>query len=178
MTKMRFIATLDDKEHDIVVEDHGADDGYYTMTLDGQPYEVDAQLMKSQIVSMLIDHKSYDVDVERVSKEPLDGRLAVRVRGRVIRFEMLDERRKKMQEAQSTRFDVGGAYSVNSPMPGKVIKILAGEGEEVAEGEGVIVVEAMKMENELRTPKAGKVTAVRVKEGDAVESGAPLLLIE
>ncbi len=178
MAKMRFIATLDGNEHALVVDDLGVDDGRYTMTLDGHSYEVDAQLMKSHIVSMLIDHRSYDVDLERVSAEPLDGRLAVRVRGRVIRFDMLDERRKKMKEAQTSRFDVGGAYSVNSPMPGKIMKILVNEGDEVEEGQGVIVVEAMKMENELRTPKAGVVSTISVKEGDAVDAGARLLVIE
>lgn len=178
MAKMRFIANIGGHEHVVIVDNHGRDDGYYTMTLDGNEYEVDAQLMKSHIVSMLIDHKSYDVDVEKQSKDTLDGRLAVGVRGRVIRFEMLDERRKKMKEAQSTRFDLAGAAAITSPMPGKVIKVLVKEGEEVKEGQGIIVVEAMKMENELRAPKDGKVTDIRAKEGQAVEAGATLVVIE
>ncbi len=178
MTKMRFIASLHGNEHVIVVDNHGRDDGAYTMTLDGKSFDVDAKLMKSNIVSALIDNHSYDVDVERQSQEPLDGRLAVRVRGRVVRFEMLDERRKKMKEAQSSRFEHAGAAVVSSPMPGKVMKILVAEGEEVSEGQGVIVVEAMKMENELKAPKAGTVSTIKVKEGDAVESGKPMLVIE
>lgn len=178
MAKMRFIATLNEREHVIVVDNHGQDDGVYTMTLDGQSFDVDAKLMKSHIVSALIDNHSYDVDVEKQSPEPLDGRLAVRVRGRVVRFEMLDERRKKMKEAQSSRFEHAGAAVVSSPMPGKVMKILVGEGEEVKEGQGVIVVEAMKMENELKAPKAGTVSSIKVKEGDAVESGKPMIVIE
>ena len=107
-----------------------------------------------------------------------DGRVHVRVRGRVLRFEILDERRLKMKEAQGFRLDVGGLATIDSPMPGKVIKILAKEGDEVKEGQGVIVVEAMKMENELRTPKAGVVKEIKVKEGDAVEAGARLAVIE
>lgn len=178
MAKMRFIANLHGNEHIIVVDNHGRDDGAYTMTLDGKSFDVDAKLMKSHIVSALIDNHSYDVDVERASPEPLDGRLAVRVRGRVVRFEMLDERRKKMKEAQSSRFEHAGAATVSSPMPGKVMKLLVGEGDDVVEGQGVVVVEAMKMENELKAPKAGTVTVIRVKEGDAVESGAAMLVIE
>ena len=125
-------------------------------------------------------NKSYDVDLERIAKksDTLDGRIHVRVRGRVLRFEILDERRMKMKEAQGFRFDVGGVVSIDSPMPGKVIKLLKKEGDEVKEGEGVVVVEAMKMENELRTPKAGKVRDIKVKEGDAVEAGAKLATIE
>ena len=74
--------------------------------------------------------------------------------------------------------DVGGVASIDSPMPGKVIKILAKEGEEVKRGQGVIVVEAMKMENELKAPKDGVIKEIKVKEGDAVEAGARLALIE
>jgi biotin carboxyl carrier protein len=175
---MRFIAELNGTEHVVDVDNHGDDDGYYTMSLDGKSYEVDAQLMKSLLVSALIDHRSYDIDVEKQTDEPLDGDLAVRVRGRVVRLNMLDERRKKMKEAQSGRLEHGGAAMVSSPMPGKVIKLLVGAGEEVAEGQGVVVVEAMKMENELKSPIAGSVKSIEANEGDAVESGAPLVLIE
>jgi biotin carboxyl carrier protein len=178
MPKMRFIATLHGKEHVIIVDNHGRDDGAYTMSLDGRPYDVDAQLMKSHLVSVLIDNHSYDVDVEKSTDEPLDGRLAVRVRGRVVRFEMLDERRHKMKEAQSTRFELAGVAIVRSPMPGKVMKLLVKEGDAVEESVGVVVIEAMKMENELKAPKAGTVTSIIVKDGDTIESGAVLLVIE
>jgi biotin carboxyl carrier protein len=177
--KMKFVAMMDGKQHTIEVQ-KDADNGTYVMSLDGRSFEVDARKMPSQIVSMLLDNKSYDVDLERIARksDTLDGRVHVRVRGRVLRFEILDERRLKMKEAQGFRLDVGGLASIDSPMPGKVIKILAKEGDEVKEGQGVIVVEAMKMENELRTPKAGVVKEIKVKEGDAVEAGARLAVIE
>ena len=65
-----------------------------------------------------------------------------------------------------------------TPMPGKVIKILKAPNDPVKEGEGVIVVEAMKMENELKSPKDGKISEIRVSQGKAVESGEVLLVIE
>lgn len=178
--KMKFVATMDGKQQTIEVQKDEENPDLYHMSLDGKPYDVDARRMPSQIVSMLMDHKSYDVDLERIARksDTLDGRIHVRVRGRVLRFEMLDERRLKMKEAQGFRFDVGGVVSIDSPMPGKVIKILKKEGDEVKEGEGIIVVEAMKMENELKTPKPGKVKEIKVKEGEAVEAGARLALIE
>jgi biotin carboxyl carrier protein len=177
--KMKFVAMMDGTQHVIEVQ-KAADNGTYHMTLDGRAFEVDARKMPSQIVSMLLDHKSYDVDLERIAKksDTLDGRVHVRVRGRVLRFEILDERRLKMKEAQGFRLDVGGMATIDSPMPGKVIKILAREGDLVKEGQGVVVVEAMKMENELRAPKAGVVKEIKVKEGDAVEAGARLAIIE
>ena len=180
MQKMKFIATIDGDTHTVEVEQEGQDVDKVTMRLDGRVYHVDAKRMPSQIVSILLDGRSYDVDLEKLAKrgDSLDGRIHVRVRGRVIRFEMLDERRVKMKEAQSFRSDIAGAASVNSPMPGKVLKILAQEGDEITAGQGVVVIEAMKMENELRAPKAGKVKSLHVKEGEAVEAGAHLLTIK
>jgi biotin carboxyl carrier protein len=179
-TRMRFVATVEGKQHTIEV-DRDLDGGdNYRFIVDDKSYDVDCRRMPSQIVSMLMDGKSYDVDLERIAKrtDTLDGRIHVRVRGRVLRFEILDERRIKMKEAQGFRFDVGGVASIDSPMPGKVLKILKKEGDTVAEGEGVVVVEAMKMENELKTPKAGKVKEVRVKEGANVDAGTVLVRVE
>ncbi len=173
--KMKFVATMDGAQHVVEVQkDTDAPDTYH-MSLDGRSYTVDARKMPSQIVSMLLEHKSYDVDLERIAKrtDTLDGRVHVRVRGRVLRFEMLDERRIKMKEAQGMRLDVGGVVSIDSPMPGKIIKVLAKVGDDVKAGQGIIVVEAMKMENELKSPKEGKIKEIKVKEGDAVEAQAP-----
>ena len=178
--KMKFVALMDGHQQTVEVQKDVENPDLYHMTLDGRRFDVDARRMPSQIVSMLLDNKSYDVDLERIAKrnDTLDGRVHVRVRGRVLRFEMLDERRLKMKEAQGFRMDVGGTASIDSPMPGKVIKILVKEGEEVKAGQGIIVVEAMKMENEIKTPKAGVVKEIKVKEGDAVEAGARMALIE
>ncbi len=176
--RMSFVATMDGKEHKITVEP--IDGERYKMTLDGRAYDVDATRMPSQIVSILLEGKSYDVDLERQGKrgDPLDGRMHVRVRGRVLRLDVLDERRKKMKEAQSIKLDMAGAASIDSPMPGKVLKLLAKEGDEVKEGQGIVVVEAMKMENELKTPKAGRVKTIHAKEGETVDAGARLVTIE
>ena len=180
MSRMRFIAHLGDREHEIIVNNHAADDGYYTMTLDGKDYEVDAQLMRSHIVSTLIDHRSYDVDIEKVGDpdDTLDGRMRARVRGRVVSLNMLDERRHKMKEAASAHLHGEGVAQIDSPMPGKVLKLLVSEGDEVTQGQGIVVVEAMKMENELKSPKDGTVTRIDCKEGQAVNAGATLIIIE
>jgi biotin carboxyl carrier protein len=63
-------------------------------------------------------------------------------------------------------------------MPGRVVRVLVAQGDEVAARQGVVVVEAMKMENELRSPKAGRVKEVSVKAGDSVEAGRGLLVVE
>ncbi len=76
------------------------------------------------------------------------------------------------------RFTVEGRQVLASPMPGKVVRVLKKVGDAVSEGEGVVVVEAMKMENEIRSPKDGKVVEVLVREGQAVEGNARLAAVE
>ena len=71
-----------------------------------------------------------------------------------------------------------GPSAVQSPMPGKVVKVLVAAGDEVKSGQGVVVVEAMKMENELKAPRDGKVKSVSVKEGQAVEAGQTLATLD
>lgn len=180
MVKMKFVGLADKQEHRVVVDDHDSEDGIYTVELDGQIFNVDAHTMPSQIVTVLIDDKSYDVDVDDAdsSSDPLDGRLSVRVRGRVVRLEMLEERRKKMKDAQSSHFAQSGVARITSPMPGKVLRYLVCVGDEVKDGQGVVVIEAMKMENELQSPKEGIVKSIASSPGSAVDGGALLLVIE
>jgi biotin carboxyl carrier protein len=180
MVKMRFVGILDNQEHRLVVDDHDAEDGIYSVELDGRAYQIDAQTMPSEIVTALIANKSYDLELDDQdhSSDPLDGRLSIRVRGRVVRLEMLEQRRKRMKDAASSHFSGSGNSLVTSPMPGKVLRYLVAEGAAVTEGQGVAVIEAMKMENELLCPKDGVVKTICVEPGCAVESGTKLMVIE
>ena len=180
MVKMKFSGVADKQEHRVIVDDHDNEDGIYTVELDGKIFRVDAHTMPSQIVTVLIDNKSYDVEVDDrdLSTDPLDGRVSVRVRGRVVRLEVLEERRKKMKDAQSSHFAQSGTIRVVSPMPGKILRYLVAVGDEVKEGQGVVVIEAMKMENELCAPKDGVVKTITSEAGSAVDGGALLLVIE
>ena len=78
----------------------------------------------------------------------------------------------------SGRAEAAGPMALSAPMPGKVVRILIAQGEAVRKGQGLVVVEAMKMQNELPSPKSGRVRAVRVAEGQAVNAGEPLVLVE
>jgi biotin carboxyl carrier protein len=101
----------------------------------------------------------------------------VLVRGQVSRVDVADERRLRLR-AGSAGFSVEGKQVINAPMPGKVVKVLVKQGDEVKEGQGLVVVEAMKMENELKSPKAGKVVELLAKEGTTVENNAKLVVVE
>jgi biotin carboxyl carrier protein len=168
---MKYFATIAGRERTVDVEPLGG--SQFRVTIDGgAPQLVDAVTPEPRVVSLLVRHESHDVDIEE------DGEaLNVLVGDDVFRLELLDERKKRMKTARG-KSAVEGRVVVKAPMPGKVVKVLVAPGDAVAEGQGVIIIEAMKMENELRSPRAGKVGAVFVKEGQAVEGKAELVVIE
>ncbi|HZS38549.1 MAG TPA: biotin/lipoyl-containing protein, partial [Polyangia bacterium] len=91
-------------------------------------------------------------------------------------LKVTDARRKLAGVA--ARPQASGPLSVKSPMPGKVVKVLVRAGDDVKAGQGIVVVEAMKMENELKAPRDGKIKEVQVQEGQAVEAGQTLATLE
>lgn len=99
----------------------------------------------------------------------------ISIGGQVFRFEIDDPRQWKRSGHAAGQH---GRVAITAAMPGKVIRILVAVGDEVAEGQAIVVVEAMKMQNELKAPRAGRVTGVEVKESDSVKAGAILATIE
>ena len=147
-------------------------EGRYAVTFDGQRSEVESLVLPHGAVSMIADGKSYNVEFDEKGDE-----VGVLLRGQLTRFDVADERKLRMRAAAAS-FSVEGKQTITAPMPGKIVKVFVKVGDEVKEGQGLVVVEAMKMENELKAPKAGKVTSVAAKEGAAVENGAELLVVE
>jgi biotin carboxyl carrier protein len=168
---MRYFATIGGRERTVDLESLGG--SRFRVSVDGGPLrEVDAERVEGMVVNLLVEGGSYDVDLEE------DGdALNVLVQDELFRFEMLDERRRRLQIAKGPARGAGPQV-ITSPMPGKIVKILAPAGTAVIEGQGVIVVEAMKMENELRAGKSGTVKEVFVTEGQTVEGKARLVSVE
>jgi biotin carboxyl carrier protein len=132
--------------------------------------KVDAVILDGSSYSLLIDGNSFDVTVHRL----LDH-YHVTVNGVSFEIALRDPRQLRCQTG--TGEDSAGPASVTSPMPGKLVKLLVAEGDPVEEGQGVAVVEAMKMQNELRASKSGSVAKLCVVEGQAVNAGESLLTI-
>jgi biotin carboxyl carrier protein len=169
---MRYYAKLQGQKEAVPVDIEHLGGTQYRLTLHDKTHLVDALKLDHGAVSMLVDGTSYPVEFEENGDE-----VNVLVRGQVSRVDVADERRLRLR-AGSAGFSVEGKQVINAPMPGKVVKVLVKLGDEVKEGQGLVVVEAMKMENELKSPKAGKVVELLAKEGTTVENNAKLVVVE
>jgi biotin carboxyl carrier protein len=138
--------------------------------INGEPVEpaTDADIVETEagVWSVLADGVSYEARVEGD---------AIAIEGHRFRYEIDDPRQWKRSQSSA---GIHGAISIVAPMPGRIARVLAAAGDMVAAGQGIVVVEAMKMQNELKAPRDGRVTAIEVKEDDRVNAGAILALIE
>ena len=137
---------------------------------DQEPTRVDARQVGPDRWSLLIGERSYEVRVDRDKTN-----YTVEMGGRVWTFCLTDPTRAVLRPGGGVRH---GAGLIKAPMPGRVVKILVEEGQKVQHGDGLLVVEAMKMENELSAPRDGIIKTIHVGEGDTVEGNAELLLID
>jgi acetyl/propionyl-CoA carboxylase alpha subunit len=141
--------------------------GLVECVVDGQPVAVDVCMLQPGVLSLLIAGQQY--------RCVLDGEGVV-IGGRRFGFEMEDPR--SLQGRRGAGAGTDGPRSVKSPMPGRVVRILAEVGQEVEEGQALVVIEAMKMQNELKSPKAGRVARIAVGVGDTVGAGEVLAVVE
>ncbi len=166
---MKFVATVGERE--IPVEVTGAD-GRYRVRVDGEVHEIDARLTPAGIASLLVAGASHVVDVaER------DGARVVDVGGETYVVGVEEETRHVI------RTKGGGAgghghQTLVAPLPGKITHVAVAPGDAVRAGDPLLVIEAMKMENELRASGAGTVAEVRVSAGQAVNAGDVLVVID
>jgi biotin carboxyl carrier protein len=167
-----YVALLDGGRREEAVEVTPVGPGAYQVAIGGRIHRVDAFQHDFGTLSLLVDTHSYSVLLD---ERP--GSVRVHLRDQVYALEILDERRLRMRRAAG-RFTLEGRQVVCAPMPGRIVRVLVKPGDAVREGQGLVVVEAMKMENEMRSPKDGKVVEVHVQEGQAVENGAKLAAVE
>jgi biotin carboxyl carrier protein len=144
----------------------------YRVSVDGNEFLVDGKKTGRTNYSLIVDNRSFEIEVDHAEDE-----YRVLVDGRNYHVNLVDERRVRIGGGQS-EIQLQGRQKVSVPMPGKVIAVLVSEGDSIEKGQGLVIVEAMKMENEVRSPIAGEVKEIKVKTGDAVEGGAVLLIVE
>ena len=145
-------------------------DGGWSCSLDGRDVEVDAVLVRQDLLSLRVGNQVYEVKCERVV-----GELQLWVGSKRFAAEVRDPRSLR---GRTRTADHHGAKELAASMPGKVVRVLVLEGSEVEAGAGVLVVEAMKMQNEIKSPKKGRIQKILVSEGTAVNAGDILAIVE
>jgi len=128
--------------------------------------EASVETCEHGVYSVILDGKSYNAYIDAAG---------ITVAGRRFEVEVHDPRK---WSAKSCRHGGEGVQTIVSPMPGKVVRVLVAPGDLVEAGQGLLVVEAMKMQNEMKAPRTGRVSAVPAKEGSTVLAGEALVAIE
>jgi len=146
--------------------------GTLKISLDGKLLDVDAVEVATNTFSILLEGESYEV---RVAPMP-DGALTLHTGIAEYTAEVADPR--AWRGRRHGTMEAEGLQQIVAPMPGKVVRVLVNAGDAVEAGQGIMVVEAMKMQNEIRSPKSGKVEKLLVKEGQAVNAGEILAWVD
>jgi len=147
----------------------------YTLAIDGRPFEVDAmRLGDDSLLTLLLDHES--VLAHTRLADPKKGLVDVAIAGKYRRLEVLDELTLASRTAAAA--ETTGRIVLEAPMPGLVVNVQVKPGDKVVAGTPLVVMEAMKMQNELVAEAPGIVREVRAIVGQAVESGAELVVLE
>jgi biotin carboxyl carrier protein len=164
---LRYIATIGEREFlvDILDDQH--------VQVDGQTFEVDFSSIDEQpVISLLIDSRSIEAYVFPEGKG-----WQVIFQGNAFSALIEEEMEKTLRIASGSQVSEAIEYQLRSPMPGLVIAIEVSQGQEVQKGDVLIILESMKMQNELKAPRAGQVTRLRVKPGDGVEQHQVMLTL-
>ena len=166
---MTYDVLVDGKTHRVELT---REEKVWLCKVDGQVVEVDAALTARDVLSVLVGGKAYEIKRER----SLQGELHMVIGCARYAVDVQDPRSLR------TRRAVAGAESgpqrIKAAMPGKIVRILVGEKDEVKAGQGVIVMEAMKMQNEMKSPKDGRVQKILAAEGSVVNAGDTLAIID
>ena len=166
--KVQLASTSEAKTREVELERDGAG---WRVALDSRPVAVDAVEIAPGTLSILLDGQSFEVNV---TWSP-DGKLKLQTGSREFIADVIDPRAWSGRRHGSV--EAQGRQQIVAPMPGKVVRLLVKSGDRVEAGQGLLVVEAMKMQNEIRSPKSGTVERVLAKEGQAVNAGDLLCVV-
>lgn len=168
---MKLQAAVAEFNTDVIVHRNGV---RVVATVGGREYEL--QLHQSSATEFLLSSNGQVFNC-RVEGEPGSGRTVDVVVG-TNRYAVTLADPKRLRGAESTGAHAGGAATVVAPMPGKVVRVLVEVGDQIEAGAGIVVVEAMKMQNEMKSPKAGTIASLKVEVGATVNAGDVLAVIE
>ena len=163
---MKYFATVNGRDHEVEVLDRA---GKLQVTVDGRPVDLSyEEVDRFGQVALRVDGRAFAVSI---AGREIDW--SVTLAGRAYEVVLEDEREQAAHAAERER--QGGGGTVTSVMPGVVVSLLVAEGDEVAEGQPLLVLEAMKMQNEIPAPADARVAKIHVSPGEAVAAGGKLM---
>ncbi len=168
-TKYYAIPEGYDKESVVQIKCVGS--SAFILSVDGKDIEVDFQRTGHNLYSIIIDNKSYEIDIHN-HRESYD----VLVNGDYFKIDILDELKKVLRDRVSKSLQ--GRQVISSQMPGIVTQVMVEEGQEVEEGQPLLILVAMKMENQIKAPKSGVVQNIYIEANQTVAIGDKLVVIE
>jgi biotin carboxyl carrier protein len=164
---MKYITTIDGAEYTVEI----IDDNH--ISVNGQVYAMDFDSICDQpVYSLLLDGVSYEAYVY-----PADPGLQVLIHGRAYPAVVEDERERLLRSAVADAEGQVSELILKAPMPGLVVAVQVSEGQQVQKGDVLVILESMKMQNELKAPRAGAVTRIKVQPGDSLEQKQAILTI-
>jgi biotin carboxyl carrier protein len=166
---VKYVVTVGGQERTVAVALRA--DGRYRLVVGDREWDVDARLTAQGIYSLLIDNVSYVVDVVDA-----DGACLVDVAGETYAIRV-EEQTRHIIRTKGGAPSGGSAQTLKAPLPGKISRVAVRAGDAVQAGDTLLVIEAMKMENEFRAGAAGTVVEVRVQPGQAVNAGDVLIVM-
>lgn len=148
-------------------------EGRVQFVIDGSPGEANWAEVEPGVYSLIEGGRSTVISLCRGAGAPMNSiRYQAFCGGPLLELELRDSRARRRS---GSGWHQGGSLEILAPMPGRIVKVLAGEGATVSPGDELLVMEAMKMQNVIRASRGGRVGKVHVREGEGVESGAPLM---
>ena len=164
---MKYITVIGSKEYLIEISDDNS------VILNGEKLVVDFDSIAGQpVFSLLVDGQSYEAFVY-----PVDGEWQVLLKGRLHTARVEDERERRLRAVSGEGVGESAEFHLKAPMPGLVIDVPVTDDQFVEEGDVLVILESMKMQNELKSPRSGKVVRLRINPGDSVEQNQTMLSV-
>lgn len=165
---MKYITTINGNEYQVELLEYGR------VVVNGKEYDTDVQtLSNSGVVSLIVNNRSYEAAVAPEERDSWQ----ILLNGELYQARVQDERAYRLAKARGELDADTGEVPTKSPMPGVIVSVPVAEGEAVTKGQTLVILESMKMENELKATRDGVVIGVKTSAGASVEKGAVLVII-
>ncbi|MGC8790021.1 MAG: biotin/lipoyl-containing protein [Desulfurella sp.] len=168
---MSYVVKMGDIEYKVKVKELEANK--FEVYIDDKSYVVDARLTEGSVYSLLINNESFEADVDYKGENNYN----VLTEGDLFKISVIDEMKAKLLQRRGGTV-AEGKQIIKSEMPGRVISVKVAVGDTVKEGDILLILEAMKMQNEIKAPKSGEVKELFVKEGENIAADSKLVVIE